>query len=167
MGTLPVSLSGSKASLCHPLGHDANPSPSMGAETPRPPGHVVTKDQALMAPSAQPTWSPKPGGWGHGAWAPGSAQRACEPPAQSLTSEGPAATSGPGHLPAARLPRAPGRALPSGRALGFWSPPSSISSKAKDTLWTCKGMGLTFPARPLPPLSSERTDGSKCGQSGP
>lgn len=29
--------------------------------------------------------------------------------------------------------------LPSGRALGFLSPPSSISSKAKATLWTCRG----------------------------
>lgn len=94
------------------------------------------------------------GATGHGH--PGSAQRP-EPPTQSLTSEGPPATSGPGHPSLPPASPGPGAALPSGRALGFWRPPSSISSKAKDTLWTCERTRRRFPSFPWAPLDREAT----------
>lgn len=60
--------------------------------------------------------------------------------------------------------RAGGGALPSGRALGVLRPPSSISSKANATLWTCpasKSRGQALQPLPGPPaarcFSSERT----------
>lgn len=60
--------------------------------------------------------------------------------------------------------------LPSGRALGFLRPPSSISSKAKATLCTCRGQDRsrvsdskvhaphTRPCPHNPPFCVERTD---------
>lgn len=87
-----------------------------------------------------------------------------EPPTRGLPD---ASEPRPRPLPCSAPPRGPlAGALPSGLALGFLSPPSSISSKAKDTLWTCQGCKSQHPARLPWPTAAHYRPSDRTGMEG-
>lgn len=97
------------------------------------------------------------GGWGRQG-------PAGKPPTRGLPD---ASEPRPRPLPCSAPPRGPlAGALPSGLALGFLSPPSSISSKAKDTLWTCQGCKSQRPARLPRPTAAHYRPSDRTGMEG-